>query len=493
MKVLFIIPRMKSLFGDELSKKAMGGHPHVGIAYLVSVLKQENIDISIFDETIEGDYRELHKLVTSYNPTLIGITAFSYCLKYALDIISKIKVDFEYPVVIGGPHVSATGSQVLSDTAVDFAVKGEGEATLIELIKALQDAEPNFSKIDGLIWRQGDKIIENRDRAWRQALDSLPFPDYEAFKLKRYSYTSNRTLPIITSRGCPYNCNFCSVRLSMGRRFRARSAQNVVDEIESWYRKGWNSFEFNDDCFSFDIDRAEKICDFIIERGLEITYQLYNGIRPDRVNRELLRKMKRSGCIFISYGCEAGNDTTLKTIKKGFTLEHIHNAVSWTREVGINNSVNFIVGHPGETYDTAMDSIKFAKALPTNFVNFYNLLPYPGTELFEWIKQNARNLVPMETYLEDISYRDNSPVFETDEFTQEERQKVLKKGFALYDRTILRFRLGSFLGYSAYLITRVKILAKIARTFALYNKVGKKLYRLLSYRSRKQICFPNED
>lgn len=481
LKVLFVIPKLKSMFGDE---NAIPGHPHVGIAYIVSALKQNNIDVEIFDETIEGNYKELYELTNSYDPDLIGITAFSYCLRYAFDLISKIKENFKYPVVIGGPHVSATKGEVLSDTGANFAIKGEGEVTLIELIRELQAPQPNFGRIDGLIWRNNSEIIENRDRAWIEDLDSLPFPDYEAFKLERYSYSHHKTLPIITSRSCPYRCNFCSVRLSMGPRFRARSAENVVDEIEHWYKKGWNSFEINDDCFSFDMDRAMRICDLIIERGLRITYQLYNGIRIDRVNEELLQKMKQSGCILISYGCEAGNDATLEAIKKGFKLNQVRKAVEWTKQAGIKNSVNFIIGHPGETYETAMDSIKFAKTLPTNFVNFYNLVPYPGTDLLEWVKQNANTLIPIESYLEDISYRDNTPIFETKEFTRKERKEVLEKGFALYERTILQFRFGKFLGYLAYLITRIKILARIGRTFALYNKAGIKLYRFLSYRSR---------
>ena len=176
-----------------------------------------------------------------------------------------------------------------------------------------------------------------------------------------------------------------------------------------------------------------------------------------------------SGCILISYGCEAGNDNTLKTIKKGIKLEQVKNAVQWTNEVGIKNSVNFIIGHPGETYETAMDSIRFAKSLPTNFVNFYNLVPYPGTELFDWVNTNAHFLSSPETYLNQISYRDNSPIFETEEFTKKERSKVIKKGFSLYEKRILQFRLGKKFGYAGYLATRIRPIAKIGRNFIQNN------------------------
>ncbi len=484
MKVLFVIPRTKSLYGDELAIDSMGGHPHVGIAYLTGVLKQADIEVEIFDEMVDGKNDQLDQVVANYQPDLIGVTTFSYCFKYAVDIIAKLKEDTTCPIVIGGPHVSATRAKVLTDTQADYAIKGEGEVTLVELIRQLEAAQPDFKTVEGLIWKTDKDIVENTDRTLIQNLDDLPLPDYSAFKLDRYSYTESRTLPIITSRGCPYKCNFCSVRLSFGQRFRARSAEAVVDEMQYWYNNGWNRFEINDDCFSFDIDRAIRICDLIIEKDIRITYQLYNGIRPDRTSAELLEKMKTSGCTFISYGCESGSPATLKAIRKGFNLDHVRNSVEMTNKVGIKNSVNFIIGHPGETYESAMQSVSFAESLPTNFVNFYNLVPYPGTELLEWIKINTRVLVPLESYLEDVSYRDITPIFETPEFTEQERKKVLKKGFALYDRTILRFRFGRVIGRVAYLFTRIGTVARLARTFALYNRFGIKLYRILSIKSR---------
>lgn len=482
MKILFVIPKVKSLFGDE---NAVSGHPHVGIAYLTAVLKDNNIDVKIFDEGIEGERNKLFELVNVFNPNLIGVTAFSYCYQYAYDIVTELKTNTNYPVVVGGPHVSAVKGKILSDTRVDFGIKGEGEVTLLELTKEIQKSIPDFGKIPGLIWRKGEKIIENQDRQWIRDLDSLPLPDYEAFRLERYSYAAIRTLPLITSRGCPYGCNYCSVRLSMGRNFRTRSAENVVNEIEYWYQKGWNGFEINDDCFTLDMNRAMKICDLIIERGLEITYQLYNGIRPDRVTPVLLQKMKKSGCIFLSYGCEAGNNQILENIKKGFTIEKVKQAVEWTKEAGIRNSVNFIIGHPGETYEIALESLRLARSLPTDFVNFYNLVPYPGTGLFDWIDENARWLVDKDHYLEEISYRDNLPVFETGDFSERQRKKVLKKGFALYERSALHFRLGRILGSIVYFITKNRLLAKIGRNFGLGNKYGIKIYRFLSAKSRE--------
>ncbi len=482
-RVLFVIPRVKSLYGDENTRT---GHPHLGIAYLSAYLKRNGSLVSIFDFGVERDERVLGELIHAFEPELVGVTAFSYCYHFAEEAAQMVRAFTNSPIVVGGPHVAATKGEILQSGAVDFAIKGEGEITLIELAGAIHCGGADYGKIEGLIWRDGERVVENPDRPYITDLDALPFPDYEAFDLDRYIDTvAEKRLPLITSRGCPYGCNFCSVRLSMGRRFRARSPENTVDEIAYWHDKGWRSFDINDDCFNLDLQRALKICDLIMERGLKISYQLYNGIRADRLTKELVEKMKQSGCNFLSYGCESGNEEILKVIKKGITLEQVRQAVAWSKEVGIKHSVNFIIGHPQETYQAAMETIDFARALPADFVNMFNLVPYPGTELHRWIEQNGTFLVDEKVYLRDTAAYDDEPIFETEEFTREERVRALKEGRALYERRIMQFRLGKVLGYLAYVLMRIRPLAKLGRTLALSNKLGNKIYLLLSRRSRR--------
>ena len=489
MKILFIVPRSKTMFGEDTGEKSEVAYPHVGISYLVAYLKLHLpvVKISIFDEGLDGDKdnKNLKNIIAVYRPDIIGITTFSYNYKYFYTLIKNIKKFTKIPIILGGPHVSAMRKKVLEETKADYAVKGEGEITLVEFLKEFQKKSPKYSKIDGLIWIRKGKIVENKDRVLIGDINILPFPSYEAFDLNRYLCSKEKILPLITSRGCPYGCNYCSVRLSMGRGFRARSPDNVLAEIEHWYNQGFNRFEINDDCFTLDIKRAEQICDLIIKKKLKITYNLFNGIRVDRVTKPLLIKMKKSGCIFISYGCETGNNETLKTIGKGINLEQVKKAVKITNEVGIKNAVNFIIGHVDETYEKALDSIYFAKSLPASFVNFYNLIPYPGTDIFNWIKRNGKFLYPVETYLRDISYRDAKPVFETKEFTRKERIKVLKKGFNLYEKRVIQFRLGKYLGGITYLLTRYKPISTIIINFGLYNKIGRKILIYLSSASRK--------
>lgn len=479
MKILFVIPKNKSLFGNE----GITAHPHIGIAYLSAFLKRKGIDVAVFDDGIEQEANGIFKIIDNFKPNLIGITIFSYCYGYAYGLIKSIKSGCRIPVILGGPHVSAVKAKVLQDTGADFAIKQEGEFTLIDLLQIINNSSTDFHRVKGLIWRDGENIIENPDRPYIRNLDILPFPDYEVFPIEKYVCYKQKSLPLITSRGCPFGCNYCSVRLSMGQGFRARSAENVFSEIEYFYDHGWLSFDINDDCFTVDKQRAEKICDMIIDNKLNIRFQLYNGIRVDTVTSHLLKKMKQAGCYFISYGCEAGNERILKIIKKNITLQQVRDALNWTNEAGIRNSVNFIIGHTQETYEDALDTINFAKSLPTDFVNFYNLLPYPGTEAYQWARQYANLLVPPESYLEYISYRDNEPIFETAGFTREQRKKIIALGFNLYKKTILTFRLGKILGNLVYCITKYKILDKLATDFALNNLLGRYIYILLSAKS----------
>lgn len=474
MRILFIIPTNKySGAGYSYSPP----FPHLGVAYLTAILQKEGIIVKIVDMRCSYSLKTLSNFIAEFDPQIIGITSFSYGYRRAYEIIEHCKlVHKDKTVIIGGPHVSAIGEKVLNDSKADFAIEGEGEITFMEFCKAVENGEKNYSKIDGLIWRDGDQVKVNKKRPFIIDLDLIPFPEYEKFELERYISYGQRLLPIITSRGCPYECVYCSVKLSMGRGFRARSPENVVEEMEYWYKKGWKVFDINDDCFSVDIKRAIKICELIKEKGLKIEYKLYNGIRADRITLELARAMKESGCTFVAFGCESGNQEVLKNIKKSIKLEKIREAVDICNKVGLPNQVNFIIGHPGEDYEKAMDSIRFASSLPTNFVVFYNCVPYPGTELFEWIKQKGTFCYPPEVYLNEICYGEVDPIYETQEFPANDRRKVLRKGILLNRKTLLIFKLGKLLGSIAYLFAMSDTLWTLGATFFKGTKIGDRIF-----------------
>lgn len=478
-KVLFLIPPFE--YTDMVYKKINIKYPHVGIAYLASMLKKNEIPYKILDMNLGYPPSYVLKYILAYEPNMICTTAYSYGYKKVYELINFIRPHYEGKIVIGGPHVSIAKKEVLEKSYADFAVMGEGENTLLELIQNLY--EPNdFEKIKGLIWRENSEIYVNEKRPYIHDLDSLPFPAYEDFELEKYLCYKDKRLPLITSRGCPYQCIFCCTRLSMGNKFRKRSPENVVDEIEKWYKKGWSIFDINDDIFTLDRDRAIKICETIKARGLNIRFNLYVGLRVDTVDEELLKILKATGCKFISYGCESGNDRVLKVIKKGITTSDVIKAVNITRKIGINHKVNFIIGHPTEIYEEAMDSIRFARSLKCNFVSFNNLIPYPGTEVYEWIKnnKNARFLYPPEVYLNELTQKKLIPVFETDEFPLEERKKALIEGTKLEEKTLSQFRFGKYKGYLVYLANHNKKISMVSqKIFDTFMKtdVGSKIYR----------------
>lgn len=482
-KILFVIPEIKSMFGTE---KGLPIHPHVGIAYLASSLKKSRYQFQIIDCGIEKNWAQKLKLIINdFSPNIIGVTGFSYAYNYLYQTIKKIKSITKTPIILGGPHVSATKEKILHDTKVDFAMYSESETSFIKFIQVFSQKFPDYSRVPNLIWKNKDKTIINNPAPLIIKLDNLPFPDYESFRIKEYPCFNEKIIPIITSRGCPYNCTYCSVRLSMGQCFRPRSPKNVINELKYWYKKGYTSFDINDDCFTLDINRAQNICDLIIKNKLKIKFQLYNGIRVNNITLKLLKKFKKAGCYFIAYGCESGSQKTLNRIKKNITLDQVRQAVKFTNQANIKHAVNFIIGHPNETYNDALKTLKFAQSLNCDYVNFYNLVPYPGTKAYTWAIKNAHFLIPKNQYLKKISYRDINPIFETKEFTKSQRIKIMKKGFALYEHRLYQFRFGKILGNIFYYLTRIPLIAHLTRKLVYDNKIFNKIFMFLISSSKK--------
>lgn len=444
MKVFLIVADMQGRY----YKPSM---PHTGLAYIAAFLLKNGHQVKVLDMRFgyNNDYL-LDKLKT-YGPDLVGVTGPSLQYSKLYDLINFLKKQ-EYRVVVGGPHASTIRKKILEETKADFAIKGEGELTFLDLCNGKEPKD-----IDGLVWRDNGTIVENPDRERIKDLDSLPFPAYELFELDKYM---DKKIPILTSRGCPYRCIYCSVRLVTGNGFFPRSPENVVEEIAKWKNKGYDRFIFPDDCFSLDLDRAKKICDLIVERKLNIGFDLRNGIRVNRVDEELLRKMKAAGCFFVSFGVESGVQDILNNMKKGITLEQVRTATSLAKKVGIKYGVFFIIGLPGDTYEKFKQSLKFALSLNADEVRFYNIVPYPGTELMEWIGPNAKFLKQPDSYLNGSSYWEDDPIYETIDFPKEERKKAYNMAESYVMKYLFRTEFGKYLGYIAWLAWRPKATRK---------------------------------
>jgi radical SAM superfamily enzyme YgiQ (UPF0313 family) len=285
------------------------------------------------------------------------------------------------------------------------------------------DKEPRL--VLGLTYRSGGEIVSNAARPLIQDLDSMPFPAWHLFNMEYYDqhlYNSPSVL-MISSRGCPYHCTYCLwPQIMYGHKFRTRSAENVVDEIELLIKNhDVKEIEFDDDTFTIGKKRVLSICNEIKKRGIEISWSCFG--RPDVVDKEMLTAMKEAGCEFIKYGVESGSQELLDMCKRGMTLDQVREAFRITKEVGIKDYGTFLFGIPGETWDTVKETIEFAKELDPYAVQFSVVTPYPGTELYDNVKSEGHLLA------NDWSEFDGAAkaVIETEELTRDD----LEKAFAL--------------------------------------------------------------
>jgi anaerobic magnesium-protoporphyrin IX monomethyl ester cyclase len=378
---------------------------------------QEGIEYDILDMNLGHNTADLIKRIRDFRPDLVGMSLISQQYRKFYQLLSEVKRRYpQVKTVVGGAHVTILKEQVLRDCpAIDYGVVHEGEGLLIELCRGVPE-----EKIKGLVFRCDDDIIYKGARPWLTNLDDLPWPQYHKFELDRYI----STMTIYTSRGCPYECIFCPNRI-VSPQFRARSSGNVVDEIEYWYARGKRQFNFDDDNFNQIRSRVFEICDEIERRGLkDLFIHCSNGIRADRVDREMLTRMWEVGFRSVAFGVDGGNNRILEILKKGETIEAIEEGIKTACEIGYDVKLLFVIGTPYETWDDVEDKVRLTRRYPVHDVHFYNTIPYPGTELYDWVRENNCFLKKPEEYLNEVSVLVNEPVFETPELPAAKRRDL---------------------------------------------------------------------
>jgi anaerobic magnesium-protoporphyrin IX monomethyl ester cyclase len=367
---------------------AIGMDIPLGLAYLSAYLKKDKFRVSIFDMSVERNAgTKLISLIKQYNPAAVGITAFTQEIGAAFEAAREIKESgSKAAVIIGGIHASALPVETLKEFSVfDYLVYGEGEETLSSLMKFLIYGG-DVRKIQGLCFRDGKDVIMNEPRKLFDDLDKLPFPDRDALCLSKYipneaNYMRLPTTGILSTRGCPFGCNFCSKGI-FGRRVRMRTADNMVDEIRRCRsRYGIKDFRFFDDNISLSRERLKKFCSIIEEKKLDISWNCYS--RVDLVDSGILRMMKKAGCYHIKYGIEVGTEKALKLINKGTTLKQAEEAVRLTKRHGIECKASFMLGIPGEDMNDVEKTIEFSRKLSPDFVSFTILKPLPGSQIYK--------------------------------------------------------------------------------------------------------------
>jgi radical SAM superfamily enzyme YgiQ (UPF0313 family) len=392
-----------------------------GIGYIAQALHDNSIPYEYLDMRIADSFGTLKRRLAHFKPDLIGFSMSSLGYKKTYSILSRIKEMMPtVKIVVGGYHPTTLKEKVLEGcTAIDFAVIADGENTIIDLC---QGNRP-LADIKGLVFREGESVVFTGERLPVKNLDELKFPRYEKFDLKEYS----KQIPIISSRGCVFHCTFCPNGY-LARTYRIRSVGDFVNEIEHWYRRGIRQFAIDDDNFTLDKERTLKICDEIDKRGLkDLFIRCSNGIRADTVDRELMLALKRVGVREVGFGVESGSDRVLQSLKKGEDLQQIEYAIGLACELGFDVKLFFLIGTPFETRADIESSIQLAKKYPVSLVNFNNPIPYPGTELFDYLETNRMFVVPPEDYIDKVTPDDNIPVFETPYLSIEERKQLFKR------------------------------------------------------------------
>lgn len=386
MRILLVVAQNHSFL--RFKSNELAAYPPLGLGYIASCLRNKGHSVKLLDQNIARmSLPEFAEIIRVFKPQIAGFTVYTCTVNGSLVMAQCIKDIFPKTLtVFGGPHVSYLGKETITNSCVDFIVKGEGEETMSELVSAIQ-ISGGLENIKGIIFKRGNDAYDTGSRPLIQNLDNLPFPAYDLMERDSYyqsitrQYSNKRFATIMTSRGCPYECTFCSHEM-FGKKVRFRSPENVVDELE-FLKKEFNIGEIMivDDSFTTDKARAITICELMIKRKLNIFWNC--NARVDHASAELFVTMNRAGCKGILVGVESGDQEMLDVMKKGITLEEIERGVGLAKKHIRQVICSFILGMPGDTLKKAQRTIDFAKRLDPDYALFSIACPIPGSQIYE--------------------------------------------------------------------------------------------------------------
>jgi len=392
----------------------------INLAYLAAVLEGNGHEIKVIDcPALKIDHKRLRAELASFEPNIVGISSMTPTIPSAYLAARAAKE--AYPnttVVLGGLHATFMDEQILNEEAtIDIVVRGEGEQTMLELAKNLRDSK-SLRTIDGITFRSNKQTVRTPDRPPIQNLDELPRPAYKYFPLDMYRLFGRKVLPVVTSRGCPFNCSFCVTVGMFCNKFRMRSPSNVVDELE-WLKDtyGAEAFSFYDDMLTFDKQRIYEICEGMKSRKIDLPWDCQS--RVDTISREMVFKMREAGCEEIFFGVETGSQQILDTMGKKTSIDQNEKAIKWAKEAGIFVAISVVIGYPGETRDTIKQTLDFIRRVKPDDAFLCVATPSPGSELYTLIKNKGWKMSP-DWSLYDLS----NPVFENPDLPSEEIRKI---------------------------------------------------------------------
>jgi anaerobic magnesium-protoporphyrin IX monomethyl ester cyclase len=387
-------------------------HIHMGLGYLAgALLAAGHDDVTLFDAEVEEESLASHLARERYD--LVGVSSPTPLIYEAWEAAAQAKAGGAL-TILGGPHLTLMPDESMQRDEVDLVVRGEAEETIVEILQAMKRTgqqgnaaaslclpdEP-WNAIPGLSYRNlAGEVVHNADRPLRRDVEKIPWPAYHLFKIERYTNLQPltdgldphaRAYTLVTSRGCPYQCIYCSKPIT-GITWRARPPEDVVAEWRYLVQEmGATEIGITDDVWNLKLERAKEICRLLIDEGLNrVPWVTVHGMRVDHTDAELFQLMKKAGCKRVGFGVESGNQAVLDAIKKRQTLDDARRAFREAKAAGLQTMGFFIFGLPADTEETMEDTIRFALELDPDLANFMIAAPYPGTELWEIARRDGR-------------------------------------------------------------------------------------------------------
>lgn len=373
--------------------------PPLGLGYLAGSLLAAGHEVEIIDCLRDGIRNEnIGSILSGKNPDIVGVTAVTPSYPLVVELCRTVRGCCpDAKIVVGGPHPTALPETTLKETGADGVIIGEGERSIVELAGSSLDGD--WKNIKGIVYLDSQKkVVQTGRREPVSNIDELPWPAWHLLGPNKYPRAPHGNLPknfpvapILTSRGCPYDCSFCAVNCLWQHKFRMRDPKNVVDEIEYLVKDfGIREIHIEDDNFTLVKEHAMKVCQGIMDRKLDISWNCPNGVRADRLDEELLKLMKQSGCYLLSFGIESGSEKILEMHSKAINKEKIRAAVGLCNEIGIETQGFFIIGLPGENRETVEETIRFSKELRLDRAQFSIFTPFPGSKLWDELKDEIK-------------------------------------------------------------------------------------------------------
>ncbi|GAF69401.1 unnamed protein product, partial [marine sediment metagenome] len=365
------------------------------------------------------DAGQTSQKILSLGPDIVGLSVGTVAVNNSIRIAKRLKSSNpDVVTVAGGPHPTVLPDEFF-EGGFDFVVRGEGERTIVDLISCVQ-GKKRIEDIPGLSYRSQNSIIHNKPRQMLKDLNTLPVPAWHLFPIERFRSDfkkTDRSLPILTSRGCPSRCTFCYKEL-FGNRFRVRSPRHVIQEIiQLKHQFDINEFSIMDDSFTSIPKRAIEICNLLVEENVNLPWSLPSGIRVDSVSEELIDALKRSGCYRVGFGVETGDPYIMQSIKKDVTIDQVRRAVEMAKTAGLITMCYFMIGNLQETEKQVDKSIAFAIELDPDFVQFGIATPYPGTQMYKTLEKEGR--ITSYNWDDYDSFNPNKMVFRHENLTPE--------------------------------------------------------------------------